>query len=119
MLTRSSRVPLVAALLACNVSFAGGRDHKIDPPQDTGIWSRSNQLALQNLTIVTVVGGALWLGSDSGLGHTFWQSVDSSLLGAATAAVMKPVFSRSRPRRPTIPATGSRVTVTTASRAGK
>jgi membrane-associated phospholipid phosphatase len=98
MLTRSSVVPLtLGALLACGVSFAGGIDHKIDPPQDTGIWARSNQLALQNLTIVTVLGGALWLGSDGVVGHTFWQSVDSSVLGATTVAVMKPLFSRARP----------------------
>jgi undecaprenyl-diphosphatase len=95
MLTRSSLA--LGALLACNVSVAGVIDHKIDPPQDSGIWSRGNQLALQNLTIVTVLGGALWFGADDRVGHTFWQSVDSSLLGAATAAVMKPLFGRSRP----------------------
>lgn len=46
---------------------------------------------------MTVLGGALCFGADDRVGHTFWQSVDSSLLGAATAAVMKPVFGRSRP----------------------
>jgi membrane-associated phospholipid phosphatase len=98
MATRSSFVPLaLAALLACNVSQAGGIDHKIDPAQDTGIWSRGHQQALQDLTVLTVLGGALWLGSDNGVGHTFWQSVDSTVLGATTAAIMKPVFSRSRP----------------------
>jgi hypothetical protein len=62
MLMRSSVVPLAAGvLLVCNVSFAGGIDHKIDPPQNTGIWSRSNQQAVQDLTIMTVLGGALWL----------------------------------------------------------
>jgi PAP2 superfamily len=89
----------LGALLACRVAHAGGIDHKIDPPQDTGIWSRSNQKALQDLTVLTVFGGALWLGSDDRIGHTFWQSVDSTAIGVVTAQVMKPVFSRSRPRQ--------------------
>ena len=75
-------------------SHAGGIDHKIDPPQDTGVWSRSNQKALQDLTVLTVFGGALWLGADNAVGHTFWQSLDATALGAVTAQVMKPVFSR-------------------------
>jgi len=89
----------LGALLACHVSHAGGIDHKIDPPQDTGIWSRSDQQALQKLTVLTVLGGALWLGSDEPLGHTFWQAVDSTTIGAVTAEVMKPLFSRARPRQ--------------------
>jgi membrane-associated phospholipid phosphatase len=100
MLMRSAFFALVlSALLGCSVCVAGGIDHKIDPPQDTGIWSRKYQNALYDLTLLTVWGGALWLGSDNRTGHTFWQSVDSTVLGLATAAVMKPVFSRSRPRQ--------------------
>ena len=100
MLPRSSRFALVLwALLGCGACSAGGIDHKIDPPQDTGIWSRKYQNALYGLTLLTVAGGAVWLGSDNRAGHTFWQSVDSTVLGLATAAVMKPVFSRSRPRQ--------------------
>lgn len=89
----------LGALLVCNGADAGGIDHKIDPPQDTGIWSRGNQKTLQGLTMVTVLGGALWLGSDDRLGHTFWQSVDSTAIGAVTAEVMKPLFSRARPHQ--------------------
>ena len=97
-MTRSARLSLaVGALFVCNVCHAGGIDQKVDPPQDSGIWSRGNQQALERLTILTVVGGSLWFGSDDRLGHTFWQSLDSTALGAATAAVMKPVFSRARP----------------------
>lgn len=94
---RRAVLPIALGVFACDVSHGGGIDHKIDPPQDTGIWSRSHQEALQDFTIATVVGGALWFGSENGTGHTFWQSVDSTVLGAATAAVMKPVFSRARP----------------------
>jgi membrane-associated phospholipid phosphatase len=94
---RRALLPIALGVFACDVSHSGGIDHKIDPPQDTGIWSRGHQQALQDLTIATVVGGALWFGSENRTGHTFWQSVDSAVLGAATAAVMKPVFSRARP----------------------
>ena len=93
-MTRTFSLPLAAAFV-CNVALchAGGIDHKIDPPQDTGIWSRSNQKALEGLTVLSVVGGSLWLGSDDRLGRTFWQSFDSTAIGA----VMKPLFSRARP----------------------
>jgi len=94
---RRAVLPIALGVFACDASHGGGIDHKIDPPQDTGIWSRSNQQALQDFTIATVVGGALWFGSENQTGHTFWRSVDSTVLGAATAAVMKPVFSRARP----------------------
>jgi undecaprenyl-diphosphatase len=74
-----------------------GIDHKVDPPQDSGIWASKHQQALEYATVLTVVGGALWFGSENRTGRTFWQSFDATVLGAATAAVMKPVFSRSRP----------------------
>ena len=38
-----------------------------------------------------------WFGAEGRPGHTFWQAVDSTVLGAATAAIMKPVFGRARP----------------------
>lgn len=62
----------LAAMFSSDVSRAGngllGVDHKIDPPQDTGIWSRDHQQALQDLTVLTVVGGALWFGSENAPG---------------------------------------------------
>ena len=81
---------------------------------------QDHQQALQDVTIATVVGGALWFGSENRTARSFWQAVDSTVLGAATAAVVKPVFSRARPSQTErIPATGSKAMVTTASRVGK
>jgi undecaprenyl-diphosphatase len=95
---RTAFVPIaLGAVFACDVSYGGASTTRSTPPQDTGIWSRSNQKAVEDLTVLTVLGERFWLGSDNGVGHTFWQSVDSTVLGAATAAVMKPVFSRARP----------------------
>jgi undecaprenyl-diphosphatase len=73
-----------------------GIDHKV-PLDESGIWSRNVQYAVEYGSIVAVVGGAVWFGAEGSPGHTFWQAVDSSVIGALTATVMKPVFSRARP----------------------
>ena len=95
-----------AALLSSALAFgpggaradsgALGIDHKV-ALDESGIWSRNVQKAVYYGSIVTVFGGALWYGAEGRPGHTFWQAVDSTVLGVATAAVMKPVFSRARP----------------------
>jgi len=93
---------LIGALLACHAAFAFagggplGIDHKI-PYDDSGIWKRSNQLLLEDLTIATVIGGSLWEGGDNRLGNTFWRTLDSSVLGAVSSTVLKDVFTRARP----------------------
>jgi len=73
-----------------------GIDHRV-AYDDHGLWKRRNQLILQDATALIVVAGALWEGDDNRLGHTYWQSLDSVLLGSASAAVLKLAFSRSRP----------------------
>jgi membrane-associated phospholipid phosphatase len=95
------RAALACALtLRFTVAFAGGGplgiDHKI-PYDDSGIWKRSNQLLLENLTIAAVVGGSLWEGGESRLGNEFWRSLDSSVLGAVTSTALKEIFTRARP----------------------
>ncbi|MCE9661282.1 MAG: phosphatase PAP2 family protein [Burkholderiales bacterium] len=77
-------------------ALAGGIDHKV-PFDDSGIWKRSNQLLLENSTILLVLGGALWEGSDDRFGRTLWQSVDAMAIGAVTSEAMKLTFSRTRP----------------------
>jgi acid phosphatase family membrane protein YuiD len=62
-----------------------------------GIWKRSNQLALEYGLIGTEVLGALWEGSDTRAGRTFFQSIDASLIGAASSEVLKRSFRRLRP----------------------
>lgn len=64
---------------------------------DSGIWNRRNQSLLQNAAGLVVVAGALWEGDQTRLGHTYWQSVDSVVLGTASAALLKLAFSRARP----------------------
>ena len=73
-----------------------GIDHRL-AYDDSGIWKRRNQIVLQDATAVVVIAGALWEGGESRLGHTFWQSFDSVLLGTAASSGLKLAFSRSRP----------------------
>ena len=73
-----------------------GIDHELALDQ-RGIWKRSYQLDLQNGVIATEIVGALWLGNDDDLGHTFWQTIDSSIISGAAATVLKRVTGRPRP----------------------
>ena len=83
------------------VAAAGGGplgiDHPVDRGDDTGIFSRRNQFALQDATALFVVAAALWEGDDTRFGHTAWQATDSIVLGVVTSSVMKLAFSRARP----------------------
>jgi membrane-associated phospholipid phosphatase len=91
------------ALVGCtNFAYAGGGPLGIDSRLDYdnhGVWKRSNQTALQAIVIGGVVAGALWEGSDSRLGKTFWQSIDASLVGGAGYLVLNNTFRRERPNQ--------------------
>jgi len=86
--------------LVAGQSAAGGGplgiDHLVDY-QNSGIWKRSNQTALLDLLIGGEIAGALWEGGETRLGKTFWQSIDSSVMGAVSSEAMKRIFTRSRP----------------------
>ena len=77
--------------LACGTAYAGGGplgiDHEIGFDQ-SGIWARKYQTALEFGVIATEIGGALWLGSDDELGHVFWQTIDSSVITGVAATVL-------------------------------
>ena len=80
-------------------SAAGGPfgiDHEWALDQH-GIWSHSVQNALEYGVVVTEGVGALWLGNDDSVGHTFWQTIDASAMSAIVAEGMKYAFSRARP----------------------
>ena len=86
--------------LCAGQSFAGGGpigiDHLVDY-QNSGIWKRSNQTALMDALIAGEIAGALWEGGETRLGKTFWQSIDSSVIGAVSSEALKHIFTRSRP----------------------
>ena len=93
----SCRRALAACALALLSSGArAGFDHEIALDQN-GIWARPVQTGLEYGVVAIEVAGALWLGNDDRLGHTFWQSIDSSTVSGIGAALLKRGFGRARP----------------------
>lgn len=92
---RWSRPFLVLLLLGSSQANAG-LDHELGYDKD-GLYSQNLQTGLEVSVIATEVAGALWLGNDDPLGHTFWQTVDSSSIAGISSTVLKYAFSRARP----------------------
>lgn len=94
---------LALTIITCVFSgpvLAGGGPLGIDrrvSQDDSGIWQRKYQNDLMALMIGGEIAGALWEGGETRLGRTFWQSIDASVLGGASAEVLKVTFSRERP----------------------
>jgi hypothetical protein len=89
---------LVLVLLLAPTLAKAGFDHEL-PFDQRGIWARSDQIGLEYGVIAAEVAGALWLGNDDELGHTFWQTIDASTISGISAAVLKRGFGRARPSR--------------------
>jgi membrane-associated phospholipid phosphatase len=85
-----------ALCLTTSLPAYAGFDHEWNLDQ-SGIWARKYQTALEYGVLATEIVGSVWLGNDDELGHTLWQSVDSTLVSSVTAEVMKLAFSRARP----------------------
>jgi membrane-associated phospholipid phosphatase len=97
LLSRICRHLTVCAALSIVILTAyAGLDHEL-AYDNSGIWNRNVQLAVQYSAIAITVGGALWLGNDNELGHTFWQTADAEAISAVAAQGMKYAFRRARP----------------------
>lgn len=100
-----ARVAVVCsvALLLPSLSLAQSKGpigiDRLTTFDNSGIYKRQTQLLVQDLTLFTIVGGALWEGGDSRLGKTYWQSLDAAALGAVSSTGLKYVFSRTRPAK--------------------
>jgi hypothetical protein len=99
-ITRRLRLWLPVLLLPMLVlpssrSYAGF-DHEWSLDEN-GIWARKYQSALQDGVIALELAGSLWYGNDDELGHTYWQTVDSSVISGVAAQLLKYGFSRARP----------------------
>jgi undecaprenyl-diphosphatase len=94
------RLPVLMTALVPFCTYAGsglfGIDHEL-PLDQNGIWARQYQTGLENGVIALEVAGSLWFGNDNELGHTFWQTIDSSAISGIGATVLKYAFSRARP----------------------
>jgi PAP2 superfamily len=93
-------VLLILLLVRAPVCFAGGGPFGIDHEwsyDNSGIWSRSNQVVLEYGVIAFAVGGAVWEGGDTRFGRTLWQSIDASAASGVVALALKYATSRVRP----------------------
>jgi hypothetical protein len=98
-LTRKILAAVTAGAFSSSLYAAGGPlglDHRLAFDQN-GIWARSNQLAVQDLSAALVVGGALWEGNDTRLGRTFWKATESMVIADVAAEGLKRVTRRARP----------------------
>ncbi len=96
------RLIVLASPLACGIVHAGGGPLGIDHEwalDQSGIWARKYQTGLEMGVVAVELGGALWLGNDSPLGRTFWQTLDSSVISGISAQGLKYAFSRARPNQ--------------------
>jgi hypothetical protein len=87
-----SSTPLVASA----GSGPLGIDHEFTLDEN-GIWARKYQTSLEYGVIAVEIGGALWLGNDNELGHTMWQTLDSSIISGIASEILKRTISRARP----------------------
>jgi len=98
--TGRSKALMLMLSLAASSAHAGsgpfGIDHEWTLDQN-GIWSRNVQNGLQFGVVGLEVAGSLWFGNDSALGHTFWETVDASVISGAGAQLLKYGFGRARP----------------------
>jgi undecaprenyl-diphosphatase len=92
---RLSTVCVLLLALASSHAYAGF-DHEL-PLDQNGIWGRQYQTGLQNGVIALELAGSLWFGNDNELGHTFWQTIDASVISGIGATALKYAFSRARP----------------------
>lgn len=96
------RIGIVLAALVCSTARAAGGplgiDHEVGFDQ-SGIWARKYQTGLELSVIATELAGAVWLGNDDKLGHTFWQTIDSSVISGAASLVLKKAVGRARPNQ--------------------
>ena len=90
------RLIVATAMTIVSLTAHAGLDHELAYDQ-SGIWNRNVQLALEYSAVAVAAGGALWLGNDTELGHTFWQTVDAEAISAVAAQGMKYAFRRARP----------------------
>jgi hypothetical protein len=87
---------ILALLLGASPPAHAGFDHEL-PLDQNGIWGRNYQTGLEYGVVAVEVAGSLWFGNDDEIGHSFWQTVDSSVISGAAATVMKYAFGRARP----------------------
>jgi hypothetical protein len=97
---RLSCIAILFLTLTAEFAWAAGGPFGIDHQlsyDNSGIWKRRNQMALQNLMVAGEFIGGFLEGGETRLGKTYWQAIDASLLAGITAQPLKYISSRARP----------------------
>jgi membrane-associated phospholipid phosphatase len=79
-----------------NHCFWSHIDQRVDY-NASGIWNPDTYRGLVTALSVAEIGGAAWEGSESRIGRTLWQGIDSELISGAAATAGKYLFTRVRP----------------------
>lgn len=74
-------------------------DHRVSY-DESGPWNPSVYRSLMGTLTLAQIGGALWEGSESRIGRTMWQGIDSEALAGVGSNLASLVFSRVRPSNP-------------------
>lgn len=99
MKTRQALAAIGGCMCFAGAAMAGGPlgiDHRLNF-DDSGIWARSNQTAVEKLSALAAIGGALYEGNDTRLGRTFWKSTESMLAADLAGEGLKRLTRRARP----------------------
>ncbi|HYA65688.1 MAG TPA: phosphatase PAP2 family protein [Burkholderiaceae bacterium] len=104
---RFERGAVCAALylaFSCPAAAGGllGIDHALTPT-DAGIWARRYTLSLEYGVVAVDLGGAIWLGGETLIGKSFWQTTDAIIFGQLAAQAAKYAFGRERPSQTSDP----------------
>jgi len=92
-----ARTALAFVVLAApGFVLADDIDHRVTYDHSS-LYKHSTLDAVEGLTFITVLGGALWEGGQDRLGRTYWQTLDSMALGAVGSTALKYTFTRARP----------------------
>jgi len=94
------RRALLLLLLQAPTCLFGGGPFGIDHEwsyENSGIWKRDYQEALEYGLIALEVCGGLWYGGETLLGRTLWQSIDASAASGIATHIMKYGLARVRP----------------------
>ena len=100
--TAARHAPWLAALalvaLPCGAQTCGWSrvDHVVNY-NASGMWNPNVYRSIVGGLSIAGLGGAIWEGSENRLGKTMWQGAEAEVIGGASAAVGKYIFTRARP----------------------
>jgi len=93
-------LPALLPALTCQAQNCGWSriDHEVSY-SSSGIWDPTVYRSIVGGLTLAQIGGAFWEGSDTRLGKTMWQGIDSEIVAGVAAQAGKYIFTRARPNQ--------------------